>query len=109
ELVERLQHREVQLAEKVGGEHQTAMPVDDERFHVVTSQASLRPAMTCLVRSCGGDPGVTKVNSAVPGMLRLCPCPGPICRRGRAMPAQVPGRVLQRPGPEAATVPHGWR
>jgi hypothetical protein len=34
ELIQRIQHREVQLAEEVGGEHQAAMPVDHERFHV---------------------------------------------------------------------------
>ena len=56
ELVQRLQHREVQLAEEVGGEHQAAMPVDHERFHVVTSWAARAPPACCLVWSCGGDP-----------------------------------------------------
>jgi len=41
ELVERVEHREVQVAEEVGGEHQAAIPVDHERFHVVTSWAKL--------------------------------------------------------------------
>ena len=48
ELVQRLQHREVQLAEEVGGEHQAAMPVDHERFHVVTS----RPGALARVLPC---------------------------------------------------------
>ena len=50
ELVQRLQHREVQLAEEVGGEHQAAMPVDHERFHVVTSRTgALARVLPCPV------------------------------------------------------------
>src|SRR6185437_4704968 len=46
ELLERLEHREIQVTEEIGREYQTAMTVDHERFHDVTSWAELRPPVS---------------------------------------------------------------
>src|SRR4029077_14098748 len=60
ELVERVEHREVQVAEEVGREHQAAMPVNHERFHVVTSRTgALARVLPCPIarRRPGAGPG----------------------------------------------------